>query len=159
MIKEHSITDRQEYIRVKCGCLSFILYDQVIRRTSEVPYIVREKDIQNENKYIYVQYFHEDILKELVEIKNYVASNIPELDEMTKLFKMGEKGSLIREINELRNLILDVEQLFADIYQQKCADLKIGYLIGSVSRKTIKNSLRKKLLKRINANPNMVADV
>lgn len=76
---------------------------------------------------------------------------------MTKAIKMGKKAELVERINEIRNLIMRMDQVFANIYQKKFSYLEIGQLIGETSKINLKRSLKKKLLKRINANPNLLA--
>lgn len=76
---------------------------------------------------------------------------------MLRLEKMGKKARIIEEIDFLRQTIIQAEQVFTTIYQKKFAYIKIGALIGMASQRILKNSLKKKLLKRMNANPNLLA--
>lgn len=71
---------------------------------------------------------------------------------------MGKKAQLIDRTNTIRDLILKVQQIFANIYQKKFSYIEIGQLIGEASKLNLKRSLRKKLLKRINANPTLLSD-
>lgn len=63
----------------------------------------------------------------------------------------------MERINDIRDLLIKTNQTFANIYNKKFSYLEIGQLIGQASKNNLKRSLKKKLLKRINANPNLLA--
>jgi hypothetical protein len=72
---------------------------------------------------------------------------------------MGDRRNLIEEALELKRLLLLVEEHLASIYKVEMTQEHFCRLMGEAYKRQLKNSFKKKLLRRMNADPYMVEEV
>lgn len=72
--------------------------------------------------------------------------------------KVGERRKLIEDALELKRMLLVVEEHFVGLYKVEMTQEHFCRVMGEMYSRRLKNSFRKKLLRRMNANPRMIEE-
>jgi hypothetical protein len=149
-VGQRNCVDQLEFLTRKSRLLRHMASELI---TMDVIEVERQLD-KDKGKYVYIKRINEDKLLKLVDRKNRVKAGTDELYESGRRLKNRD---FIESALDLKRLMLLIEEHIANIHKTQFTQEHFCKLMGeALGNYQLKDALKKKLLKRMNANPYMI---
>lgn len=149
--------DRIEFLQLKLRLMNDIAAK--ILQNNEVIEVKRIPDPDGKVRFIYVKQLNHEKLTRMERQRDRLRAESDSIYEEAYGLKMNSRRKLIEEALELKRLLLVVEEHFVRIYKIEVTQEHFCRIMGELYTHRLKNSLKKKLLRRMNANPRLIEEV